>query len=131
MILPTISSNVLEALTISPKSSCMSLGQLPRSLISLERPTIAFKGVLISWDILDRKSDLALFAFSASFLASSNWLTIFKSGFSMVKYIITQIKVSTYVIIKISGCDDWISIAIEPIIKNKYTGINFLVFNFL
>ena len=48
MILPTISSKVLEALTISPKSSCMSLGQLPRSLISLERPTIAFKGVLIS-----------------------------------------------------------------------------------
>ena len=87
MILPTISSKVFEALTISLRSSCISFGQLPRSLISLDNPTIAFKGVLISWDILDKKSDLARLAFSASFLASSNWFIIFKSGFSIVKYI--------------------------------------------
>ena len=46
---------------------------------------MAFNGVLISCDILDKKSDLARFALSAWSFASSNCAIIFTSGFSIVK----------------------------------------------
>ena len=65
-ILPTISSNVSEAFRISLESSTTSCGTCPSyDSISSDKPTIAFNGVLISCDILDKKSDLALLAFSA------------------------------------------------------------------
>ena len=64
-------------------------------LTQSEKPTIAFKGVLISWDILDKKSVLAWLALSASSLAFCKASTIFISGFSIVKYIKNTTKVST------------------------------------
>ena len=71
-ILPTISRSVLEALIISSVSSLTCFGtSFSNDAISSDKPTIAFKGVLISCDILDKKSDLALLAFSAKSLAFS------------------------------------------------------------
>ena len=61
------------------------LGLLGQDIIASENPIIAFNGVLISWLILDKKSDFALFAFSAWMLAFSNCFIICISGFSIKK----------------------------------------------
>ena len=96
-IFPTISSNVCDALIISFESSTTSGGTWSLYVpISSDKPTIAFKGVLISWLILDKKSDLAWFARSAWSLASVTSFNIFKSGFSIVKNIMITINENTY-----------------------------------
>ena len=93
----TISNKVLEALTISLAFSFAS-SKLSALIIHSEKPTIAFSGVRISCDILDKKSDLARLAFSAVSLAKFKEFIIFTSGFSIVKYIRKVTKVSVAVI---------------------------------
>ena len=70
-------------------------------------PTIAFIGDLISWDILDKKSDLALFDLSISSLTVSNSFIIFKSGFSMLKYKKNIWTAAPIADIAIYGKDTW------------------------
>ena len=60
---------------ISAYWDCSSLS--PDSMISFEKPTIAFKGVRISWLILARKEDFSLSASSALTLASISSFSVF------------------------------------------------------
>ena len=83
----TISSKLSADMTISLTSSLAQSGTVLSSSNRLEKPTIAFSGVLISCDIFDKKSVLASFAFSAVSRAILSCSIIFISGSSIVKYI--------------------------------------------
>ena len=83
----TISRRLSLAITISFTSSLALSGKVLSSKSILLKPTIALSGVLISCDILDKNSVLAVFAFSAAIFASFNWAIILTSGLSIVKYI--------------------------------------------
>ena len=114
-------------MTISLAFSLASSKVLDVSIQSL-KPTIAFNGVLISWDILLKNSVLAWFALSACSLAIFICSTIFISGFSIVWYMINKIKNSITVVNVISG---WVFCSIATIIiktTNKKMGIVFFLF---
>ena len=83
----TISSKLSEAITISRTPSLALSGISLSSKSKLLNPTIAFNGVLISWDIFDKKSVFAALALSACSLAILSCSIILISGFSIVKYI--------------------------------------------
>ena len=129
-ILPIISRSVLLAFIISILSSFTCFGNLSNDEISSDKPTIAFNGVLISWDILLKKSDFALLALSAWFFAIFKASIIFTSGFSIVKYMIAVTNASTTVNNNNSGFIIWIIVTIIlPINKNKI-GIYSFFFKF-
>ena len=83
---------------------------------------MAFIGVRISWLIRDKNSVLALLAFSAEFLASSNSFIILRSGFSIVKYIKKVINPIKYVNKSNSGLIRCIITTIVPNIRSPYKG---------
>ena len=103
----TISSKLSEAITISLTSSLAESGTVSSSSNRLLNPTIAFKGVLISWDILDKKSVLASLAFSAVSLAIFSCSITLTSGFSIVIDIITTTIDKQKLINKIDGKSIW------------------------
>jgi len=126
----TISSKLLEAIIISLTFSCAEAG-ISSSFKLSEKPTIALSGVLISWDILDKNSDLAWLAFSAASLANETCSNILTSGFSIVKYIIIVINEIVTDMNKISGLKILIIVTDATIIISKNNGIYFLFLIFL
>ena len=125
----TISNRLSLAISMSLTSSFISLGTFSLDSVSLN-PTIAFNGVLISCDMLDKKSVFALLAFSARSFAKFNSLINFTSGFSIVKYIITHTNVSSAVKTKIPGYNFCIITHIILKIINTKNGQYFLSLKF-
>ena len=126
----TISSKLSDATNISFTSALALSGISLLSFNELLKPTIALRGVLISCDILLKKSVFALFAFSAwSFAILSSFIN-FKSGFSIVLYIKIVTNVSAEVTRSNDGFEFWTISTIVPITIKTNNGIYFFFFIF-